>query len=235
MAKATLPTVLVSNDDGFFAEGLNALATALAQFARVVVVAPSENQSAVSQAITLKKPLRIKNHEKTFGAALPYELYSVDGTPTDSAYVGLFKILADNPPDLVVSGINHGANLGKDVLYSGTVAAALEAAIHQFPAADFSLVKPGPTPDFQKSAEVAASFCRMLLDQTDVPRGVVFNVNIPPELTSNRVAITRLGIHDYTHRWTNEVARVVKIITGSVANWRGSKNPRNRLGRDRER
>ena len=69
MAKATLPTVLVSNDDGFFAEGLNALATALAQFARVVVVAPSENQSAVSQAITLKKPLRIKNHEKTFGAA----------------------------------------------------------------------------------------------------------------------------------------------------------------------
>ncbi|MBL92021.1 MAG: 5'/3'-nucleotidase SurE [Myxococcales bacterium] len=198
MTERTLPTILVSNDDGFSAEGIQALAAGLSQFANVVVVAPALNQSAVSQAITLKKPLKIHQHSAPGGQELPFQLYAVDGTPTDAAYMGLFKVLADSPPDLVVSGINHGANLGKDVLYSGTVAAALEAAIHGFKAVAFSLVKSQAPWDFAKAVDCAVHFCQMLLEAKDVPRGVVFNVNVPGELSEDRMVITDLGIHDYT-------------------------------------
>ena len=112
--------VLLSNDDGVHAAGLSALADAF-EGDEVWVVAPDREQSASSHAISLHRPLRM--HE------VSPRWYSVDGTPTDAVYMGLNLVLRGAPPDVVVSGVNHGPNLGNDVLYSGTVAAAMEAAL----------------------------------------------------------------------------------------------------------
>src|SRR5829696_1121257 len=117
------PLVLLSNNDGFRAPGLNLVRDALAEFADVVVCAPDYEQSAASHALSLHRPLRLFRHEEG--------VFSVDGTPADCVYVALYAEARVLPrrPDLVVSGVNHGVNLGDDVFYSGTVAAAREAAL----------------------------------------------------------------------------------------------------------
>ena len=196
MSTADEKTLLLSNDDGFFAPGLISLAKALEPLGRVVVVAPATDQSAVSHGISLKKSLKLKKQAPIQGLKGPIDVYSVDGTPADAVYMGLFKVL-QTPPDLVVAGINHGANLGKDVIYSGTVAAAMEAALNGFHAAAFSLVNRAAQWDFSKAADFAHDYCQMLLKATDIPRGMVFNVNIPNEIKENTYAISSLGVHDY--------------------------------------
>ena len=121
--------ILLSNDDGFFAPGLQVLRTALATFAEVVVCAPESNQSATSHSLSLNRILRLRDHG--------HGIHSVDGTPADCVYVALNSgtRLLPRRPDLVVSGMNHGPNLGTDVFYSGTVAAAREGALRGVPAA----------------------------------------------------------------------------------------------------
>lgn len=120
--------ILLANDDGFRAEGLQALRGALSSFAEVIVCAPASEQSAKSHSLTLHRPLRLIQHEPG--------VFSVDGTPADSVYVALHAgdRVVPRRPDLVVSGLNHGVNLGDDVFYSGTVAAAREAALKGLPA-----------------------------------------------------------------------------------------------------
>ena len=166
--KCERPLILVSNDDGVQAAGLRRLAKSLGALGRVVVVAPDQQRSAVSHSITLHRPLRVEK--------LGRDLYAVDGTPTDCIILAINEIMHEKP-DLVVSGINHGANLGDDVHYSGTVSAAFEGGIMGIPSMAVSLVGNGKG-SFAKAGEVAAAIARrVLLD--GLPRGVILNVNVP--------------------------------------------------------
>jgi 5'-nucleotidase len=180
------PVILVSNDDGYLSDGIQALAAAVADLGEVVVVAPEAEQSAASHAISLHRPLRLKQIKERW--------YAVDGTPTDCAYLAINHVLKDRRPRLAISGINHGSNLADDVTYSGTVAAAMEASLLGIPAIAFSLAT---RRDFAFGP--AARFARGLVEAAlrRPPRpGMLLNVNVPPgELSGYRV--TRLGKHSY--------------------------------------
>ncbi len=166
----SMPRILVTNDDGIFSEGIAALAKALAAIGDVTVVAPASEQSASAHSLTLTRPLRLRKLDDNH--------YSVDGTPTDCVVLALTKIMPDNLPDIVVSGINYGANLGDDVTYSGTVAGALEATIFRLPGIAVSLATRSEF-DFTHAAEFAAKLTARVL-QEGLPPGVLLNVNVPP-------------------------------------------------------
>lgn len=191
---STSPLILVSNDDGVRAEGIFALASAMASLGRVVVVAPSTDQSAVSHAMSLRRPLRINKHPTVETEHGKIAFYSVDGTPTDAVYMAIHEILNERP-QLVVAGINHGANLGDDVLYSGTVSAAMEGSRLGIPAVAFSLVA-AHTFDFSVAAQFARSLCKRLL-QTSLPPRFLLNVNIPKYAKELTFETTSLGKHGY--------------------------------------
>jgi 5'-nucleotidase len=162
------PLVLVSNDDGYRARGLRLLAEALSPVAHVVVCAPEVEQSAASHALSLHRPLRLFRHdERTF---------SVDGTPADCVYVALYGAVRVLPrrPDVVVSGVNHGVNLGDDVFYSGTVAAAREAALKGVPSI---AVSAAPDADFEAAAAFGARLA-LAVHASDNPP-LLLNVNVP--------------------------------------------------------
>ncbi len=185
---APRPLVLLSNDDGFSAPGLIALRGALARFADVIVCAPETNQSATSHSLTLHRILRLR--------AAAQGIFSVDGTPADCVYVALNSgdRVLPRMPDLCVSGMNHGLNLGLDVFYSGTVAAAREAALRGVPSV---AVSADVAADREAAAEVGARVARALWESTrGAPRGVLLNVNVPP---GDRWALraTRLGQRVY--------------------------------------
>jgi 5'-nucleotidase len=162
------PLILVSNDDGVHASGLKKLVGSLRGLGRVVVVAPDQERSAASHSITLHRPLRVERVRR--------DVYSVDGTPTDCIMLAIHEIL-DGTPDLVVSGINHGANLGDDIHYSGTVSAAYEGGIMGIPSMAVSLVGRGKL-KLAKAGEVAALIAERVL-KDGLPRGVILNVNVP--------------------------------------------------------
>jgi 5'-nucleotidase len=181
------PLILLSNDDGIHAAGLRALARALADFAELYVVAPEHEQSASSHRITLSGPLRHRD--------LGGNMHSVDGTPADCIYVALnLRGLLPRRPDVVVSGINHGPNLGVDVIYSGTVAAAREGALRGLRAMALSAERGA---DFHAVASHAAGLVKRLLT-LDMPLGapVLLNVNYPAREPRGVVA-TRLGRREY--------------------------------------
>jgi 5'-nucleotidase len=161
--------VLLSNDDGVHASGLRALAAAFADD-EVWVVAPDREQSASSHAISLHRPLRM--HE------VADRWYAIDGTPTDAVYMGLNLVLATARPDVVVSGINHGPNLGNDVLYSGTVAAAMEAALLGVHAIAISLAG-HPPHEFEHAARFAVALAHRVVANPP-PAPILLNVNVPP-------------------------------------------------------
>lgn len=190
------PQILVSNDDGYASMGIQALARALAYIGDVVVVAPATDQSAVSHAISLNRPLRLSKQASLRENNQEVLVYSVDGTPTDAVYMGVHHVLKDRKPDLVVSGINHGANLGYDVLYSGTVSAAMEACMLGITSVAVSLVSLHHY-NFDKAAEFTQAFCSGILKKS-WPKATLFNVNVPKRLESLDYAITRLGHHEYT-------------------------------------
>ena len=176
--------ILISNDDGVMAPGIAALHDALADYAECMVIAPSEDKSGASSSLTLDRPLH--------PATLPNGFVALNGTPTDCVHLGLNALL-DPLPDMVVSGINLGANLGDDVLYSGTVAAALEGRFLSNPAFAFSLVSRQTT-----NLPTAAYFARKLVeahDKLDLPPRTVLNVNVPnlPLEHIRGVQLTRLG------------------------------------------
>jgi 5'-nucleotidase len=163
------PLVLLSNDDGYDAPGLVAMRTALQSFARVVVCAPAQDQSAVSHALTLREPVRLRQHEE--------DVFSLTGTPADTVYLALHgeTMVLPRIPDLVVSGINHGPNLGRDVIYSGTVAAAREAVLKGVRAL---AVSASTETDLLAAAAFAGEVAREIL--ADNPEAAqLFNLNIP--------------------------------------------------------
>ena len=183
--------ILVSNDDGVEAPGLRALAEALLPVAEILVCAPDREQSASSHSISLHRPLRIEELPP-WG---PIRRYAVDGTPTDAVYVGVNQLLRELRPDIVASGINRGPNLAMDVLYSGTVAAAMEGAAMGLPSFAVSLVGRAK-PDFTWAAAFAARLAGEL-GKRGLPPGTLLNVNVP-EGEPAGVVITRLGKRTYS-------------------------------------
>ena len=184
----TRPTILLTNDDGVDAPGILAMHRALAEIGRVLRVAPDRDQSGSGHALTLNHPLRIKQ----VGEAA----HAVDGTPTDCVNLGIFHLL-DQRPDLVVSGINRGSNLGADILVSGTVGAALQGYLRGFPTLAVS-VGSVQSPQF----DGAARLLRLLASQlrrTPPEEAFFLNVNLPnlPLSGINGVQITRLGGRSY--------------------------------------
>jgi len=161
--------ILVTNDDGYFSPGIQALAAALEPLGEVTVVAPQTEASAVGHALTLRRPLRLEQ--------IAERVYAVDGTPTDCVNVAISEVL-QGPPALVVSGINKGLNIGDDVTYSGTVAGALEGALLGYPAIAVSLKFTTGLWDFVPAATMAASFAKALLDDPLAPR-TFLNINVP--------------------------------------------------------
>ena len=183
---ADRPLILVSNDDGIDAAGNVALREALREIGDVYTVAPETEQSAKSHSITLHHPLRFREVDE--------RVWAVDGTPADCVYVAFFlKDLLPRTPDLVVSGINHGPNLGNDVHYSGTVAAAREGALRGVP----SIALSNSRSDMTEAAEYAKLFSERLLGSTR-PDGqaVLLNINFPAR-ASKGVRATRLGFRLY--------------------------------------
>jgi 5'-nucleotidase len=175
--------ILISNDDGYLAPGINALAEALASVADIVVVAPDSNRSGASNSLSLDRPLSVQQAANGF--------YFVNGTPTDCVHVALTGIL-DYRPDLVVSGINNGPNMGDDTLYSGTVAAATEAYLFGIPAIAFSQAEHGWT-HVDAAARAARELVLRRFDELGSPW--LLNVNIPnlPYEQLGPLTPTRLG------------------------------------------
>src|SRR5829696_743849 len=178
------PRILVTNDDGYHAEGIIALENAMADLGDVYVVAPASEQSGASHSLTLGRPLRIRQIDGRH--------WVVDGTPTDCVTLALNRILKeDERPHICVSGINPGANLGDDATYSGTVAGALEATILGVPGLAFSLVA-RENYDFTRAARFAVTAARKVLEE-GLPEGTLLNINIPPGEIAG-VRVTRQGI-----------------------------------------
>jgi 5'-nucleotidase len=209
--------ILVTNDDGYLAGGLRMLAEAAAELGEVCVVAPDREQSATSHSLTLHYPLRVRTTTE--------RVQVVDGTPTDCVVLAVGELL-DDRPDFVLSGVNHGANLGDDVLYSGTVAAAMEATILGIPAVALSYTGS----DFETLSAwrpTLTSLLRQLLVREDFPAETLFNVNLPDrapgEVTG--VKITTLGRRAYVGSLTRAAdpnGREYFWIGGGESRWWGN-------------
>ena len=176
--------ILLSNDDGYQAKGLRILAQNLADLAAVTIVAPDRNQSGASNSLSLDSPLRVERVEA--------DVYCVNGTPSDCVHVAITGLLEEEP-DMVVSGINHGANLGDDVLYSGTVAAAMEGRFLGLPALAVSLVL-GEGRNFETAAAVTRNLIERMI-KNPLPRDTILNINVPdlPIGQITGIQTTRLG------------------------------------------
>ncbi len=180
-------TILVTNDDGVQSTGIHALARALAPLGAVTVVAPMAESSAIGHALTLARPLRLET--------VSPGVYAVDGTPTDCVNIAITQVLPSKP-DLIVSGINKGYNLGDDVTYSGTVAGALEAALLGVPGIAVSLERRRDAEfDFSRAAAAAASIAASVLDRGLPPR-TLLNVNVP-RVVSKGFKITVQGTRNH--------------------------------------
>ncbi len=180
--------ILVSNDDGIDSPGISALAKELKKIGDVIVIAPLTEQSAVGHAITMKIPLRVTEYYKNgdfFG-------YAVDGTPADCIKIGIRNII-NEPPDIVISGINHGSNTAINIIYSGTVSAAREAAIMDVPAIAVSVTN-HDAKHFEYAAKLSAELAKLVV-KNGLPNGTLLNVNVPdlPEEKIAGVLLTQQG------------------------------------------
>jgi len=180
--------ILVSNDDGIDAPGIHALVTALKRIGTVTVVAPDKQQSAVGHAITMNHPLRVKKYYRNgqfFG-------YAVEGTPADAVKLAV-RALLKRPPDVLVSGINHGSNTAISIIYSGTVSAATEGTILGIPSIAVSLTTYGPA-DFRYAAKFARRLVSLVVER-GLPKGTLLNVNVPPipEKQIRGIMVTKQG------------------------------------------
>ena len=176
--------ILLSNDDGVYAKGLNVLAATLGEIATIDIVAPDRNRSGASNSLTLNAPIRIRH--------LDTNIVSVEGTPTDCVHLAITGLLTEQP-DMVVSGINEGSNLGDDTLYSGTVAAAIEGRFLGLPAIAISLAGTN-FQHYETAAHVASRLVQRLL-QNKLPAYTILNVNVPDVSYSDLQGweVTRLG------------------------------------------
>jgi len=221
--------ILLTNDDGVHAEGLLAAKRALDAVGEVVVVAPDRPRSACGHSITLHKPLRVSTVTLADGSSA----LATSGTPSDCVTLAVLDLLKDARPDLVVSGINHGPNLGWDLTYSGTVSAAMEGAILGMQAVSISVAwrlvrmieeEEGPAPpiDFTPAAAFVAVLARELM-RRPLPPHTLLNVNVPPRPPSG-VEITRQGIR----RYPGKVERRIDPM-GRAYYWLGGDDPQDQM------
>jgi 5'-nucleotidase len=189
-----MPRILVTNDDGIYSEGIRKLAKALAPLGEIIIVAPDREQSAASHALTLNRPLRLLQLEANE--------WIVDGTPTDCVNLGVIKLLSDKRPDIVVSGVNFGPNLGDDVTYSGTISAAFEGALLNIPSIAFSSLV-GQHFSFDPCVELAAEMVRWFLQEPRNPQ-IILNVNFPAGQFKG-VRITKLGKRIYSEAFVERL------------------------------
>lgn len=178
--------ILISNDDGVYAKGINQLAQILSHIAQVTVVAPDRNRSGASNSLTLHRPIRIKN--------ISDDIVSVEGTPTDCVHLAITGLLSESF-DMVISGINEGANLGDDVFYSGTVAAAMEGRFLGYPAIAISLAIDNDEYHYYETAASIAKELVLRLSKDPLPAQTILNVNVPnlPLSQIRGYEVTRLG------------------------------------------
>jgi 5'-nucleotidase len=186
LEKKLKPVILITNDDGYRSKGLKALIEAAQPFGHIVVVAPSEGQSGMAHAITVKVPLRMEKVEEKED----FEMYVCSGTPVDCVKLANNQLFKTNRPDLLLSGINHGANSSSSIVYSGTMAAAIEGCLYEIPSIGFSLL------DFSKNADFssATTFVRKIVSnvlQDGIKPGICLNVNIP-KLLANEIKGIRI-------------------------------------------
>lgn len=204
-----MSTILITNDDGIYSPGLQALKEALLPLGRVVVVAPDRDNSAISHALTMNRPLRLTEMDE--------DVYSLDGTPADCVAVALGKIF-ERPPDLLVSGINNGPNIGDDITYSGTVSAAIEGTMYAVDSMAVSMAGTAPI-DFRKGESIIRELAVTVIEH-GLPANTLMNVNIPdaPELKGIRVTrqgrrIWKQALHEVVDPW------------GTVHYWIGGGTP----------
>jgi len=210
-----MPRILVTNDDGIYSEGLKKLADALRSIGDVTIVAPDREQSAASHALTLNRPLRMMQLQK--------DEWIVDGTPTDCVNLAVLKLMKEARPDIVVSGINFGPNLGDDVTYSGTISAAFEGALLNIPSIAFSALV-GEGFSFGKCAAFAAELTRISL-QREWRADIILNVNFPVDFRGVRV--TKLGKRIYGEGVIERLdprGRKYYWIGGDPPTWRPGEN-----------
>lgn len=208
--------ILISNDDGYLAPGLAVLANALQQHAEVTVVAPDRNRSGASNSLTLTVPLRVKQ--------APSGFFYVDGTPTDCVHIAITGLM-DDEPDMVIAGINEGGNLGDDVLYSGTVAAATEGRFLGYPAIAVSLVG-ASRGHYETAAEAVVRILRRM-ETEPLPSDSILNINVPdvPHDEIGGYRATRLG-----HRHKSEPVLRTKDPVGREIFWVGPAGPEQDAG-----
>ncbi len=220
-----MPLILVTNDDGISSQGIRILSKALKSVGDVYVVAPETEQSAVAHALTLHKPLKFEKINK--------KRYFINGTPTDCVIIGVNKLLP-HKPDLIVSGINNGANLGDDVTYSGTVAAAMEGTLLGIPSIAISLVgeplndkshrnKPS---GFRAAADFAKKLSKMVLEK-GLPNDTLLNVNVPESPKIKGVKLTKQGKRAYDNsiqELSNPRGRKHYWIGGGMPLWSAGEN-----------
>jgi 5'-nucleotidase len=207
--------ILVSNDDGILAPGLKALALSMREFGQVTVVGPEENQSANGHRKTLTKPLRVNKVELSDGL----NAFSVDGSPADCVALALMGVVQE-PVDLIVSGINRGANMGQDLTYSGTVAATFEGTIWRKPSIAFSLDNHSLNADYTTAAKVAQAVAGQVITH-GLPPMTLLNVNIPymPFDELKGFKVTRQGMRIYNDKLdarTDPLGRPYYWIGGGV-------------------
>ncbi|MEJ2060150.1 MAG: 5'/3'-nucleotidase SurE [Gammaproteobacteria bacterium] len=208
--------ILVSNDDGYQAPGLRCLAESLKAVAEVTVVAPDRDRSGASNSLTLDQPLRAKLHDDGF--------ISVNGTPTDCVHLAITGLL-ETEPDMVISGINSGANLGDDVIYSGTVAAAMEGRFLGLPAIAVSQL--GPDPQYFETAARAVLEVLERMRSRPLPANTILNINVPdrPWDAVSGIQATRLG-----HRHKSEPVVGGRDPRGRPIYWVGTAGPEQDAG-----
>lgn len=185
--------ILVSNDDGFFTDGIKALTKRLKEIAEVWVVAPDREQSASGHSLTLHRPLRARRTKKEG------YIYAVDGTPTDCVNLAINRLLP-RKPDMLVSGINRGANLGDDVTYSGTVACALEATLLGVPSIAMSAISNENDEYAYEAAADFAAFLALEVSKHGLAPNTLLNVNVPSNIKvgDHRCVVTRMGKRVYS-------------------------------------
>lgn len=211
-----MTTILITNDDGVHSQGIDHLRQALGDLGKTVIVAPDSDNSAVSHSLTIDRPLRIQK--------LKQDVYSVNGTPTDCVAIGLNSIL-DQKPDLLVSGINIGANLGDDISYSGTVSAAIEGTMYAIPSMAISVGGQAPY-DFRAAMKIASCMAKKVLHNS-LPKDTLLNINVPSGESVERIRITRQG----RKLWENPLQETFDPW-GNRHYWIGGGTPVGDPGRD---
>lgn len=208
--------VLVSNDDGILAQGISLLADACRAFATVTVVAPDREQSGTSHSLTLHRPLRATRR--------PDGAYQIDGTPTDCVMLAVERLMPA-PPDFVVSGVNHGPNMGEDVLYSGTVSAAMEGVMLGVRGIAVSFA--GREADMMATyAPLLTNLLRRITSRPDYPKKMLLNINLPPRPAAEclGVKVTQLGSRYFSQSvstMTDPWGRELFWIGGGTITWTG--------------